>query len=149
MKKNSFVIKKIITEDFLEKAFSIRKKVFVEEQQVAEEEEYDEFENTAIHFIVLEEKINKACATARWRFTDKGIKLERFAVLKEFRNQGIGQLLLKTILEDIAQIPETEDKQIYLHAQLSAMNLYAKFHFVPVGEMFEECNIKHYKMVKK
>lgn len=132
----------------LEQVFKIRQKVFVEEQQVSPEEEYDEFEKSAAHFLAFNSQ-GKPCGTARWRFTDKGIKLERFAVLKEDRGTGAGSALVKKVLEDVNGHPDAKGKKIYLHAQLTAVPLYLKFGFSKEGEEFEECNIRHYKMIKK
>lgn len=126
-------------------AFRIREVVFVQEQHVPAEEEYDEFEEICRHFLSLADGI--PCGTARWRYTDKGIKLERFAVLKEFRTRKIGSALVQAILDDIKLQPNTREKTLYLHGQVTAMPLYSKFGFVPVGYMFEECNIEHFKMV--
>lgn len=139
---------KIEEQHQLEQAFKIRQKVFVEEQKVSKEEEYDEFEDTATHFLAFNDQ-DKASGTARWRFTDKGIKLERFAVLKEERGGGAGSALVRKVLEDIALHPHSSGKLIYLHAQLTAVPLYEKFGFRKEGEMFEECAIQHYKMTKK
>lgn len=139
---------KIKEQQQLEQAFKIRQKVFVEEQKVSREEEYDEFEQTSTHFLVLNDR-EKACGTARWRFTEKGIKLERFAVLKEERGSGAGSALVNAVLDDVSQHPEAAGKIIYLHAQLTAVPLYKKFGFTEEGEQFEECNIRHYKMTKK
>ncbi|EIM74571.1 N-acetyltransferase GCN5 [Nitritalea halalkaliphila LW7] len=72
----------------LKRAFEIREKVFVIEQEVAPEEEYDAFEDSSRHFLALLE--GKAIGTARWRKTENGVKLERFAVLREARNAGAG-----------------------------------------------------------
>lgn len=139
---------KIEKQEDLEQAFKIRQKVFVEEQQVSPEEEYDEFEKTASHFLAFNSR-GKACGTARWRFTDKGVKLERFAVLKEERGAGAGSALVKKVLEDVGMHPDAKGKKIYLHAQLAAVRLYEKSGFEKEGEQFEECNIRHYKMTKK
>lgn len=141
---------KISSQEEQEQAFAIRQKVFVEEQQVDAAEEYDEFEKTSVHFLALDEKA-KACGTARWRFTDKGIKLERFAVLQEYRGKGVGSALVAAVLDDIAAKLQNSGtkKELYLHAQLPAVPLYAKFDFRPEGEQFEECGILHYKMTKK
>ena len=69
--------------------FAIRQTVFVEEQEVDPVLEYDEFEEISVHFVA---KVNDvSVGTARWRRTPNGIKLERFAVLKENRNQGSGE----------------------------------------------------------
>lgn len=123
-----------------EEAFEIRKKVFVEEQCVDPALEYDEYEDSATHYIAYYE--NSAAGTARWRKTESGIKLERFAVLKEFRNKGVGEALLKKALEDV---PKNEGK-IYLHAQTQVIPFYEKYGFKAFGEEFEEANIMHYKM---
>ena len=137
-------VEKITTKEGLQDAFGIRELVFVVEQEVDASEEYDEYEDSSVHFLA---KINGSpVGTARWRFTANGIKMERFAVLKEARGQGVGQALVAAVLEDIAQHPEATGKKRYLHAQIHAMPLYAKFGFQPVGDQFEECAILHYKM---
>lgn len=129
----------------MQAVFSIRKIVFVEEQHVPEEEEYDEFEKTSRHF--LARSGFTPCGTARWRFTGKGVKMERFAVLPDFRSQGVGSALVRAVLADVAAQPQAEGKLRYLHAQVSAMPLYAKFGFKAVGDLFYECDIAHYKMI--
>lgn len=129
----------------LEIAFAIRRQVFVDEQRVSPEEEYDEFEPTSTHFLARVDET--PAGTARWRRTSGGVKLERFAVLSGFRGQGIGKALVRTVLDDVfSQQPEPIER-IYLNAQLKAMPLYASFGFVAVGPMFEEAGIQHYKMV--
>ncbi|HLW21014.1 MAG TPA: GNAT family N-acetyltransferase [Cyclobacteriaceae bacterium] len=137
---------KVISGADLESVFSIREAVFVKEQEVPQEEEYDDFEGSSTHFLAMVG--NEPAGTARWRTTDKGIKLERFAVLKSFRGMGVGQALVKTVLEDIMLQPENKRKLLYLHAQLPAVPLYAKFGFIKEGEQFMECNIAHYAMKK-
>lgn len=135
-------INKITDAAQLEQAFEIRQTVFVVEQQVDSELEYDEYEEIATHFLASVE--GKAVGTARWRKTAKGIKLERFAVLAAFRNKGIGSRLVETVLNSLPPEP-----YVYLHAQLSAISLYEKFGFQKVGPQFEEAGIQHYKMVLK
>jgi predicted GNAT family N-acyltransferase len=140
----SISVQKVKTKEELDTVFDIREKVFVIEQEVDPAEEYDEFEETSTHFLAKFD--GEAAGTARWRFTDKGIKLERFAVLKPMRGKGVGQALVRAVVDDIANHPESKGKKLYMHAQLDAMPLYAKFGFKQVGDMFEECNILHYKM---
>lgn len=131
--------------DDLLSVFSIRQTVFVDEQKVRAEEEYDEFENTSTHFLAWVD--GKPCGTARWRRTSNGVKMERFAVLSDCRGKGVGKALVRAVLDDIfSQQPEPIES-IYLHAQLPAMPLYASFGFVAVGSQFEEAGIQHYKMV--
>ncbi len=137
-------VEKITTEEGLQAAFQIRELVFVVEQEVDAAEEYDEFETTSIHFLAMLE--GAPVGTARWRFTSNGVKMERFAVLKEARCKGVGQALVAAVLKDIEMHPDGKGKKRYLHAQIHAMPLYAKFGFQQVGEQFEECAILHYKM---
>jgi predicted GNAT family N-acyltransferase len=135
----------IESEEELKQAFLIRQRVFVEEQKVAPEEEYDEFETSARHFLAYTSD-GQACGTARWRYTDKGIKLERFAVLPEFRSKGVGQALVQAVVDDISTQPEAQGKMRYLHAQLTAVGLYERFGFKKKGDQFDECGILHYMM---
>lgn len=137
-------IEKVASKEGLETVFQIRHTVFVKEQEVSPEEEYDEFESISTHFLARVD--GEPAGTARWRHTDKGIKLERFAVLKPVRGKGVAQALVKAVLEDISSQPENEGKLRYLHAQLAAVPLYEKFGFKKEGEVFMECNIAHYTM---
>ncbi|MFN3802588.1 GNAT family N-acetyltransferase [Belliella pelovolcani] len=137
-------VEKVKTKEQLDTIFKIREIVFVIEQEVDPAEEYDEFEASSTHFLATVE--GEPAGTARWRFTKNGIKLERFAVLKEMRGKGVGQALVQAVIDDIAESEQAKDKLLYMHAQLPAMSLYAKFGFEKVGEMFEECNIMHYQM---
>lgn len=130
----------------LDAAFNIREKVFVEEQRVPVEEEYDEHDRVATTHHYLAQVAGQPAGAARWRRTPNGVKLERFAVLPAFRNQGVGEALVRQVVADVrAQAPDAA--QVYLHAQLRAIPLYERMGFHKVGEMFEECYIQHYKMV--
>ena len=140
----SLQVNKIADEEELKSIFKIREEVFVFEQEVNPTDEYDEFEETSTHFLAV---LNgKPVGTARWRFTQNGVKLERFAVLKEARGLGVGQALVEAVLSDISANDATIGKLKYLHAQLSAVSLYSKFGFKKEGDIFEECKILHYKM---
>ena len=123
----------------MRKAFDIRQEVFVVEQNVDPKEEY-EFEEESIHFILSYNR--KSCATARYRKTKEGMKLERFAVLQSERGKGYGLLILKAILDDIKDNSELK----YLHAQVQVVPFYEKVGFKKLGNLFEEAGIMHYKM---
>lgn len=127
-----------------QKAFQIREEVFVYEQQVAHEDEFDQYETQSRHFVVLDSG-GDAIGASRWRKTDKGVKLERFVVKMNKRGMGIGSALVEATLKDIKdQMPK--GTYLYLHAQLDAVALYEKFGFKKVGDIFDECGILHYKM---
>lgn len=140
MVENNIVVKKISNPEDLEKVFAIRRKVFVEEQNCPPELEW-EFEDESKHFMGSVNGI--PAGAARWRITDKGFKLERFAVLKEFRGIGMGKALVQSVLADLP----SDANYVYLNAQLTAICLYAQFGFVKEGPQFEEAGIQHFKMV--
>ncbi len=123
----------------MKRSNEIRKTVFINEQQVDPEIEY-EFEEEGNYYLLFVD--DKAVATARWRETAKGIKLERFALLREFRNKGLGTILLNEVLEDVKKL----NKPIYLHSQVKAINYYKRAGFKEVGIHFWEADIEHVKM---
>jgi len=129
--------------DLAVEANVIRQQVFVEEQNVEPSLEYDEYESEAVHYLLYVE--DKAVATARWRETSRGIKLERFATLTTHRNKGLGAILLRDIMDDILPL----GKEIYLHSQLLAIPFYARFGFEKIGQQFTEADIEHFEMIYK
>ncbi|NQZ75944.1 MAG: GNAT family N-acetyltransferase [Ekhidna sp.] len=135
------------SDDLKQKAFQIREEVFVVEQEVSAEEEFDEFEEDSHHFVALDEN-QEPIGSARWRTTDKGIKLERFTAKKELRGQGLGSAIVKAVLDHISESTES-GTYLYLHAQLQAVPLYSKFGFQKEGDQFDECGIMHYLMWKR
>ena len=135
------------TAEILEQARRIRTEVFVHEQGVPAAEEFDEHDLTVPHYLAVSD--GTPCGAARRRVTENGVKLERFAVLKSYRSQGVGSALLERVLAEIEADPALKHKTRYLHAQVTAMPLYAKFGFEAVGPLFLECDIEHYKMVQK
>ena len=133
-------IKTATTKKDKDKCFSIRRNVFVKEQCISKKIEFDDENVDAIYFIAQYKNIY--VGTARYRFTDIGIKLERFAVLKSYRNLGIGKELVLYILNSI------KDKNlIYLHAQESVIDFYSKLGFKRIGSQFFEAEIPHQKMI--
>ena len=128
-----------LNKDCLEQAFQIRKAVFMEEMNVSSEDEF-EFDDESTHYLLFDS--NKAIACSRWRVTENGIKLERFAVLKSHRSKGLGGMILKHMLDEL--IPTK--KYIYLNAQIEAKDFYLQRGFVKKGEEFMEAGIKHVKM---
>lgn len=142
MSQNNITVNKISNSEDLEKVFAIRRKVFVEEQNCPPELEW-EFEDESTHFMGSVNGI--PAGAARWRLTEKGFKLERFAVLIDFRGMGMGKALVQAVLNDLPR----DASYIYLNAQLTAVGLYEKFGFVKEGSQFEEAGIQHFKMVLK
>lgn len=139
-------VKKVENDQELKEAFKIREVVFIGEQECPPEEEFDGFDDESTHFIAYIE--GEPVGTCRYRNTRKGLKLERFAVLKEHRGSGVGKRLVQTTLGHIEKQNLEKGTLIYLHAQISAMPLYARYGFQKVGEKFEEVGIEHFEMEK-
>ena len=132
----------------LAEAFEIRRVVFVLEQQCDPAEEYDEHEPICKHFLCKHNGVN--AGTCRYRRTENGYKLERYAVLMPFRGKGVGAALLLHAIDAVKQEDSeagTSSKPIYLHAQEYAIPFYEKYGFVKQGDRFYEANIPHFKMV--
>lgn len=118
---------------------AVREKVFIEEQGVDREIEWDGLDETASHFIALDES-GQAVGTAR--LLPDG-QIGRMAVLRERRGQHIGRRLLDTAIEHAKEKALT---RVFLHAQTDAVGFYQKAGFVTTGETFMEAGIEHVSM---
>lgn len=116
----------------------IRQQVFVNEQHVPVELEWDEFDDCSTHFLALLN--NTPVATARLKADGQ---LGRMAVLENYRHQGFGSDLLKFVLACARQQSLAE---IYCHAQLSALDFYRRHGFNEFGETFSDAGIAHRAM---
>ena len=122
-------------------AYAIRYAVFVEEQGIPAELEIDEYDPIAEHALAYVD--NQCVATARIYLDEQDpskAKIGRMAVLREFRGQGIGTVLLgESIRAGMMQGANVFE----LHAQQSAVPFYAKLQFKPDGAIFDEVGIPH------
>ena len=126
-------------------AFSIRKKVFVEEQGIPLHIEIDENDQTATHFIVLEN--NEPIGAARLRLIDTVIgKVERVCVLSEYRGKHFGVSVMKAI-EEHAKTLQVE--KLKLNAQTYAIPFYEKLQFEITSPEFVDAGIPHRAMEKE
>lgn len=119
---------------------AIRHQVFVVEQNVPPDLEQAQDDKSHL-FLLLQDNQHIACG--RWRpTTENSAKIERCAVLAQYRGKGVGNMLVQKIIE---QIPPTY--KVYLHAQIHAKSFYQKLGFIPEGAEFTEADILHIKMV--
>ncbi|MEN9958677.1 MAG: hypothetical protein RLZZ474_921 [Bacteroidota bacterium] len=123
--------------------FEIRTEVFVHEQKCLPSEEFDELDAQAIHFLLIENE--RPVSTGRIRKTDKGIKIERIATLKESRGQGYASQMIRHLMQE-AQERYPDQTYFYLHAQVDVMPLYRQLGFEPFGGTFIEADIVHQAM---
>ena len=123
----------------MDRAYAIRRRVFIEEQRVPEEIELDADDAHAFHALALLDGSAIGCG----RMVDHGdgeVKIGRMAVLPEYRTGGIGAEILRFLI-DHARARGV--RKAILHAQLTAEGFYLKQGFVPIGEVFEEAGIAH------
>lgn len=117
----------------------VRAKVFIEEQGVARDVEWDGQDDTAEHFLAINEAGQSiGCA----RLLPSG-QIGRMAVLAEHRGSGIGFRLLQTAVE---HAKESGFQKVFLHAQTHAESFYRRGGFLPAGDEFMEAGIPHQNM---
>ena len=132
---------KIITggwEQLQKDAKLIREQVFIQEQGIAPEDEWDDLDATVLHFIVYDRE--QPIATARLLPQHS---VGRVAVLMPYRKQGIGKILMEHIIEYARQqnLP-----YLKLSAQTYVTAFYEALGFVGQGEEYLDCAIPHIDM---
>lgn len=137
-------VKIVKTQKELEDAYSVRKTVFVDEQDVPLEEEIDAYEDKAEHFVMYHE--GSPIAAGRFRFVDGYGKVERICVLKEARKTGAGKAIMNAI-EKYAL--EKDIHKLKLNAQTHAIPYYAGLGYEIVSEEFMDAGIPHKTMLKE
>jgi predicted GNAT family N-acyltransferase len=144
MRGSNIEVKAVSNEKELEEAFAIRRKVFVEEQQVPEEEEIDALESEATHFILKTNE--KPAGAGRLRGVDGYGKVERICILKEVRGTGAGKALMDHIQ---AFALKKGYNKLKLNAQVQAIPFYNKLGYEVVSEEFLDAGIPHKTMIKQ
>ena len=142
MSETHIICRKTRTTSEREAVFAIRRTVFIDEQNVPEDIEYDGSEDSALHFICLVD--GRPVGAGRLSILEDRLKVERVAILKEFRGMGLGRRMVQTVLQECAKYP---GKPAGGHAQIIAREFYENLGFRAVGEAFEEAGILHIKMV--
>jgi YbgC/YbaW family acyl-CoA thioester hydrolase len=126
-----------------EAAQRIRTAVFVEEQRIPKEMEWDEEDAKAVHAVAFN-RLGQPVATGRLLRGGPGVaRIGRMAVDRVLRGSGVGAQVLQALMA-IAQ--ERGDREVMLHAQRSAESFYAGLGFEARGEEFEEAGIAHIEM---
>jgi len=116
----------------------IRKSVFIDEQHIPEDLEWDGHDVTSVHFLATIDSMPVATA----RLTPQG-QIGRMAVLKAYRGKGIGSQLLTRVIEHARSIGH---KQLFLHAQVSVIRFYEQHGFIAEGDVFMDAGIEHQSM---
>ncbi|TDL80591.1 GNAT family N-acetyltransferase [Peribacillus frigoritolerans] len=133
------------SDEELQDAYDVRTKVFVEEQQVPEEEEIDQFEREASHVVLYDG--DKPVGAGRFRILNGIGKIERICVLPDYRSKGAGKIIMEK-LEEIAVSKEMQT--LKLNAQTHAEPFYEKLGYHTISkETFLDAGIPHVTMVKE
>ena len=135
----AFTIRILSWPDAAGLARPIRERVFVIEQRVPRELEWDEWDAPSEHAVATSED-GRAIGTAR--LLPDG-RIGRMAVLMEWRRSGVGSALLRALLERARQ---RGMRRIVLHAQTHAAGFYRRLGFTERGEEFLEAGIPHVEM---
>jgi predicted GNAT family N-acyltransferase len=137
----TYVIRQVaFTSPDFARCFEIRLAVFVEEQNVPIEEEHDEHDETALHFLATLD--DKPAGTARVLLKHSTAKITRVAVLRAARGHGIGAALMRHIESTVPA------RRFTLDAQLHALPFYEHLGYVAESEVFMEAGIPHRHMAK-
>ena len=140
---NNYIFKKVSSNEEMEKSYAIRTKVFCAEQKISKEIEFDNLDHLCSHFLIFDDK--KVIATARVRQKEENIlKIERVAVLFEFRRLKAGSTLIKNIIQYFINL--NEDISFILHSQVSVIDFYESINFISYGDKFFEDGIPHIAM---
>lgn len=116
----------------------VRRAVFIEEQEVSEDEEWDDDDLVSVH--VLATRNREPVGTGR--LSPAG-KIGRIAVLSEVRGQGIGRRIMEMLIQEALHRGLLE---VHLNAQVHAIPFYEKHGFTAYGEVFDEAGIPHRRM---
>lgn len=134
----------IITTDWAQHSRQLREirtAVFIDEQHVPADLEWDEYDAQSVHFLALHN--NQPIASARLKPDGQ---IGRLAVIKSHRHQGIGKKLLATVL---LHAEKNGYRMVYLHAQKQATDFYKQFGFIYTGHEFTDAGILHQAMYQQ
>jgi predicted GNAT family N-acyltransferase len=120
----------------------IRDQVFINEQKVPIEDEWDNKDETAIHFLASNAEGSIGCA--RVIVEENLLHIGRVAILSGYRNKGIGRHLMQYVLTWCKQ--QNLQAGIYLHAQTSRIGFYEHLGFAAKGDIFMDAGIEHIEM---
>jgi YbgC/YbaW family acyl-CoA thioester hydrolase len=123
----------------------IRQQVFVEEQKIPAEMEWDAADAHCLHAVAYN-RLGQAVGTGRLLEHVPGVaKIGRMAVIASLRGSRVG----REVLEALMQAGRARgEREVLLHAQLSAEGFYSRAGFVRRGPVFEEAGIGHVEMVR-
>ncbi|MGG0177176.1 GNAT family N-acetyltransferase [Gottfriedia acidiceleris] len=132
------------TDEEIKDALKVRVEVFVEEQQISRDLEFDGLDEECIHFVSYDRE--QPIAAGRLRLIESTGKVQRICVLNDYRGKKIGNEIMYLIHKTAK---EKGLDQLILHAQESAIPFYEKLGYKISSEIFFEADIPHAEMKLK
>jgi predicted GNAT family N-acyltransferase len=139
MPAHPFVVRPVNWTASRDKLRAVRRAVFIEEQSVPEELEWDDTDERAYHVLASDDE-GEPIGTGRLKIDGQ---IGRMAVAKNWRGRGVGAAILQAL---ISLADKEGCRMVRLHAQTHALEFYAKHGFTPVGGEFDEAGIPHRAM---
>lgn len=124
---------------------AIRTRVFIQEQNVPAALEWDGEDAQAVHAVAWD-AAGRAIGSARVLLREASAHIGRMAVLVEWRGQGVGSALLECVVEAARK---HGIGAVFLNAQITAVEFYARAGFIAEGEMFLDAGIPHLRMTRQ
>lgn len=121
--------------------FGLRRKVFIDEQNVPAEEEFDADDLTAVHIVAIRNGDVLGCL--RVIVDDDHVKIGRVVVARQARGAGIASRMITKAMQDHRSL---RNNRFYLTAQSDKIALYAKFGFEAFGNTFDDGGMPHVAM---
>jgi predicted GNAT family N-acyltransferase len=135
----SFRVTRATTEQDMAQVRAIRQQVFIDEQQIPPDLEWDGHDDACIHVLAF---APAGTAVGTGRLAPDG-RIGRMAVLASWRGRGAGSAVLTALLEAAC---ESGRERVYLHAQESARPFYRRAGFRALGDPYLEAGIRHVSM---
>ncbi|HZN23515.1 MAG TPA: GNAT family N-acetyltransferase [Burkholderiales bacterium] len=139
MIETAFVVRPVNWNARREDLRALRRTVFIEEQNVPEELEWDEVDERAYHVLAMSGD-GDPIGTGRLSLD---CQIGRMAVARDWRGRGVGAAILRTLL---AFAVKEGCRVVRLHAQTHALGFYERYGFEAVSDEFQEAGIPHRAM---
>jgi predicted GNAT family N-acyltransferase len=119
----------------------IRKVVFTDELNISESYLLDKYDETCDQFLIKNGEIT--IGALRLRKENNAVKLERMAILSEFRKMSFG---IKAINEVKKYCITKSESKIFLDSIYDIRDFYKKCGFTEIGSVFERVGLPHIRM---
>lgn len=121
--------------------FRLRREVFIVEQNVPADMEFDADDLTAFHYVAV--MSGEVCGTLRVIHAEDCVKIGRVVVSLPWRGKGIASAMMRQAMEAHGHV---RDNRFYLTAQSDKIAMYERFGFKTYGDEFFEVGIPHFHM---